>query len=112
MDVFEKFIETVVNFIRKYVVKFVVNKVLDWLWKKMKPKLLKIGRKLWQMLKDKLQKIQKKWMNFKQRKRASTAIPALTVMNEHCQENHSYEIEIMIIVTDKHIIVIVVSSLK
>ena len=31
MDVFEKFAEMIVNFVRKYVVKFVVNKVLDWI---------------------------------------------------------------------------------
>ena len=52
MDIFDKFAEMVVNFVRRYVVKFVVNKLLDWIWKKIKPKLLKIGRRLWQMLKD------------------------------------------------------------
>ena len=51
MDIFDKFAEMVVKFVRRYVVKFVVNKLLDWIWKKIKPKLLKIGRRLWQMLK-------------------------------------------------------------
>ena len=46
MDIFDKFAEMVVNFVRRYVVKFVVNKLLDWIWKKIKPKLLKIGRRL------------------------------------------------------------------
>ena len=103
MDIFDKFAEMVV--------KFVVNKLLDWIWKKIKPKLLKIGRRLWQMLKDKLQKTRKKWINFRQRKRASTAIPALIVVNEYLQENHSYEI-IMIISTQKQMIIIIVISHK
>lgn len=34
MDIFDKFAEMVVNFVRRYVVKFVVNKLLDWIWKK------------------------------------------------------------------------------
>ena len=46
MDIFEKFAEMAVNFVKKYVVKFIVNKVLDWLLKKIKPKLLKIGRRI------------------------------------------------------------------
>lgn len=45
MDIFDKFAEMVVKFVRKYVVKFVVNKLLDWIWKKIKPKLLKAARK-------------------------------------------------------------------
>ena len=111
MDIFDKFAEMVVNFVRRYVVKFVVNKLLDWLWKKIKPKLLKIGRRLWQMLKDKLQKTRKKWINFRQRKRACAWTQTLSFMNEYCQENHSYEI-IMIISTQKQMIIIIVISHK
>ena len=86
MDVFEKFAEMVVNFVRKYVIKFVVNKVLDWLWKKIKPKLLKVGREMKQKLKDKLYKIRKKWINFRQRKRVNvheTLTLIQNSMNEH-----------------------------
>ena len=48
---------------------------------------------------------------FQTMKRASTAIPALIVMNEYLQENHSYEI-IMIISTQKQMIIIIVISHK
>ena len=71
MDIFDKFAEMVVKFVRKYVVKFVVNKLLDWIWKKIKPKLLKAARKLCQILKDRLQKVKKKWLELRQKKRAN-----------------------------------------
>ena len=112
MDIFEKFAETAVNFVRKYVVKFIVNKLLDWLWKKIKPKLLKIGRKLWQMLKNRRQKIQKKWLDFRQRKRARAVTQTLIFMNEYCYGIHSCTILIMIINTQKQMIIITEISLK
>ena len=112
MDIFEKFAETAVNFVRKYVVKFVVNKLLDWIWKKIKPKLLKIGRKLWQMLKNRRQKIQKKWLDFRQRKRARAVTQTLIFMNEYCYGIHSCTILIMIINTQKQMIIITEISLK
>ena len=114
MDIFGKFVETVVNFVRKYVVKFIVNQVLDWLWKKIKPKLLKIGRRLWQMLKDKLQKTRKKWLNIKEkcRKRARAVTQTLIFMNEYCYGIHSCTILIMIINTQKQMIIITEISLK
>lgn len=114
MDVFEKFIETVVNFVRKYVVKFIVNKVLDWLWKKIKPKLLKIGREIKLKLKDKLQKTRKKWLNIKEkhRKRACAPPQTLLFVNEYRQDNHSYEITIMIVISKKQMIIIVALSHK
>lgn len=115
MDILENFIEAVVNFIRQYVVKFVINKVLDWLWKKMKPKLLKVGKKLWQMLKDKLRKMKKKWTDFRKRhKERVNARKTLTLifMNEYWYDNHSYEVLIMIIATQKQMTMIIVISLK
>ena len=112
MDIFGKFAETVVDFVRKYVVKFVVNKVLDWIWKKIKPKLLKVGREMKQKLKDKLHKIRKKWMNFKQRKRARAVTQTLIFMNEYCYSIHSCTILIMIIDTQKQMIIITEISLK
>mgnify|MGYP004438646857 CR=1 FL=1 len=112
MDIFGKFAETVVDFVRKYVVKFVVNKVLDWIWKKIKPKLLKVGREMKQKLKDKLHKIRKKWMNFKQRKRARAVTQTLIFMNEYCYGIHSCTILIMIIDTQKQMIIITEISLK
>ena len=113
MDIFGKFVETVVDFVRKYVVKFIVNKVLDWLWKKIKPKLLKIGREMKQKLKDKLHKIRKKWMNFTQRKRANVCKTlTLIFMNEFCYGIHSCTILIMIINTQKQMIIITEISLK
>ena len=108
MDIFDKFAEMVVNFVRRYVVKFVVNKLLDWIWKKIKPKLLKIGRRLWQMLKDKLQKTRKKWLDFRQRKRARAATQTLIFATEYQNDNQSYIALIMIIVIDRQIIIIVV----
>lgn len=73
MDIFDKFAEMVVKFVRKYVVKFVVNKLLDWIWKKIKPKLLKAARKLCQILKDRLQKVKKKWLELRQIKTTGLA---------------------------------------
>lgn len=102
MDIFEKFAETAVNFVRKYVVKFIVNKLLDWLWKKIKPKLLKIGRKLWQMLKNRRQKIQKKWLDFRQRKRARAVTQTLIFATEYQNDNQSYIVIIMIIPIKKN----------
>ena len=103
MDIFEKFAEMVVNFVRKYVVKFVVNKLLDWIWKKIKPKLLKIGRRLWQMLKDKLQKTRKKWLNIKEKCRKRACVPPQTLffVNECQNDNQSHVVLIMIIVIDR-----------
>lgn len=112
MDIFEKFAETAVNFVRKYVVKFIVNKLLDWLWKKIKPKLLKIGRKLWQMLKNRRQKIQKKWLDFRQRKRARAATQTLIFATEYQNDNQSCIVLIMIISTQKQMIIIIVISHK
>ena len=115
MDIFDEFIEMVVNFVRKYVVKFVVNKVLDWLWKKIKPKLLKVGRKMKLKLKDKLYKIRNKWLNFRQRKRVNvheTLTLIQNSMNEHQINDHSYNVLIMIIDTKNQMTIIVVISLK
>ena len=112
MDVFEKFAEMIVNFVRKYVVKFVINKVLDWLWKKIKPKLLKIGREMKQKLKDKLHKIRKKWSDFRQRKRARAVTQTLIFMNEPRINDHSYVILIMIIKLDKNMTIIIAIKLK
>ena len=110
MDIFEKFAEMVVNFVRKYVVKFVVNKLLDWIWKKIKPKLLKIVRRLWQMLKDKLQKTRKEWLNIKEKCRKRACVPPQTLffVNECQNDNQSHVVLIMIIVIDRQIIIIVV----
>ena len=108
MDIFDEFIEMAVNFIRKYVVKFVVNKVLDWLWKKIKPKLLKVGREMKQKLKDKLHKIRKKWSDFRQRKRARAATQTLIFVIEYQNDNQSRIVLIMIIIIDRQIIIIVV----
>ena len=115
MDIFDEFIEMAVNFVRKYVVKFIVNKVLDWLWKKIKPKLLKVGRKMKLKLKDKLYKIRKKWLNFRQRKRVNvheTLTLIQNSMNEHQINDHSYNVLIMIINTQKQMIIITEISLK
>ena len=112
MDIFEKFAETAVNFVRKYVVKFIVNKLLDWLWKEIKPKLLKIGRKLWQMLKNRRQKIQKKWLDFRQRKRVRAVTQTLIFATEYQNDNQSCIILIMIISTQKQMIIIIVISHK
>ena len=112
MDIFEKFAETAVNFVRKYVVKFIVNKLLDWIWKKIKLKLLKIGRKLWQILKDKLQKTRKKWINFRQRKRACAVTQTLIFATEYQNDNQSCIVLIMIISTQKQMIIIIVISHK
>ena len=113
MDIFDKFAEMVVKFVRKYVVKFVVNKLLDWIWKKIKPKLLKAARKLCQILKDRLQKVKKKWLELKQKKRANVhETLTLIFINEYRHDNHSCEVMIMITVTQKYMIIIVVTSLK
>lgn len=110
MDIVEKFIEIVVNFIRQYVVKFVVNKVLDWFWKKMKPKLLKTGKKLWMLLKDKLQKIKTKWLDYRKRKRARAGTQTLIFIAECQNNNQSHIVVIMIIVNQKQMIIIIVIS--
>ena len=103
MDIFEKFAEMVVNFVRKYVVKFIVNQVLDWLWKKIKPKLLKIGRKLWQKSNVKLCTLctmQVKPSKLKQRKRTNDYNALVLILI----------IIIMITMIPKHMIIIIVIS--
>lgn len=109
---FIELIEIIANFVRQHVVGYLINKVLEWLWRKIKPKLLKLSRKLKQKLKDGAQKKRKKWMNFRQRKRASTAIPALIFMNGHRKDSHSYVIVIMITKIDNRIIIITLISLR
>ena len=113
MDIFDKFAEMVVKFVRKYIVKFVVNKLLDWIWKKIKPKLLKAARKLCQILKDRLQKVKKEWLDLRQKKRANVhETLTLIFINEYWHDNHSCEIMIMIISTQKQMIIIIVISHK
>ena len=51
-------------------------------------------------------------INFRQRKRACAGTQTLSFMNEYRQENHSYEIMIMIISTQKQMIIIIVISHK
>lgn len=109
-------LEKIIEFIKDFVVdggrRYLEKKIFDFLWEKIKPILLKVGKKLWKLVKGKLRKIKKKWLDFKKRKRASTAIPALIFMNEHRKDNHSYVNLIMIIAGPTCIITIIVISHK
>ena len=111
MDLFE-LIEIIVTFIVDNGRAYLKRKLFDFLWEKFKPILLKAAKKLWQMLKDKLQKIKKKWLDFRQRKRACPNTQTLIFMNEYQEDNHSYNFLIIIIVTQKYMIIIIIVRQK
>lgn len=111
MNLFE-FIEFIATFIINNGKTYLEKKLFDFLWEKIKPILLKAGKKLWQIIKDKLQKIKKKWLESGKRKRARAGTQTLIFMNEQQNDDHSYKFVVMIIAINKHIIIIVVISLK
>ena len=112
MGFLKKFIEFIKGFVVDGGRRYLEKKIFDFLWEKIKPILLRAAKKLWKLVKGKLRKIKKKWLDFRQRKRVRAGTQALIFMNEYRNDNHSYEILIMIIVIDKHMIIIVVISLK
>ena len=114
MGPLEKFMEFIKDFVVDGGRRYLERKLFDFLWERIKPVLLKAGKKLWQILKDKLQKMKKKWLDIKERHRKRACVPPQTLifMNEHRKDNHSYVILIMIIANQKHMIIIIVISLK
>ena len=111
------FLKEFIDFIKGFVVdggrRYLEKKIFDFLWERIKPLLLKSARKLCQILKDRLQKVKKKWLELRQKKRANVhETLTLIFINEYRRDNHSCEVMIMITVTQKYMIIIVVTSLK
>lgn len=111
------FLKEFIDFIKGFVVdggrRYLEKKIFDFLWKRINPLLLKAARKLCQILKDRLQKVKKKWLELRQKKRANVhETLTLIFINEYRHDNHSCEVMIMITVTQKYMIIIVVTSLK